>query len=136
MYRALAGQFVFSWCQPVWDGFVDAVLATGAISTRSIDMATVYNVSHTAPPMPWIDPKKEVDAAILAEKNLYESKSSIIRRRGGNPDQVYREIQRDKQVLERRGLSQDVSETDSDEVDDGNEGTASAVFEFKNRRSS
>lgn len=106
IYRALSGQFVFRWCQPVWDGFIDSVLASGALKVDGIDLATIYNASHTAPPMPWIDPEKEVQASILAEEHLYESKSNIIRRRGGNPDQVYREIQRDKLSISRRELSQ------------------------------
>lgn len=112
VYRALSGQFVFRWCQPVWDGFIDAVLASGALSTSGIDLETVYNVSHTAPPMPWIDPEKEMNAFKMAEDNFYESKSSIIRKRGANPGQVYREIERDRQELERRGMKNEQASGD------------------------
>lgn len=105
IYRSLSGHFVFRWCQPVWDGFIDSVIASGALSTSGVDMATIYNCSHTVPPMPWIDPEKEIDAMIKAEEHKYESRSSIIRKRGGNPGQVYREIERDRQELERHGLS-------------------------------
>lgn len=130
-YRALSGQFVFRWCQPVWDGFIDSVLASGALSTSGVDMETVYNVSHTAPPMPWIDPESEVNAAILAEQHFYESKSNIIRRRGGNPDQVYREIQRDRQAMERRGLEEPETQDSSSAQQ-----TARAVYRFSQRRAS
>lgn len=128
-YRMLSGQMVFRWCQPVWEGFIDAVLASAALSTRGIDLRTVYNASHTSPPMPWIDPVKEVMAAILAEENLYESKSSIIRRRGGNPDQVYREIQRDKKAKERHGI-----EEPAEDKPTAAQTLVSAVHLFSDRR--
>jgi lambda family phage portal protein len=97
-YRALSGNFVFRWCQPVWDGFIDATVLSGAVDLAGVDMETIYNASHTAPSMPWIDPLKEIEAYALAEDRNYEAKSSIIRKRGNSPYQVYREIQRDKAV--------------------------------------
>jgi capsid protein len=54
--------------------------------------------------MPWIDPVKEVTAAQLAEERMYTSRTRIIRQRGDNPDQVNREIQRDRAEREKRGL--------------------------------
>lgn len=132
LYRSLSGHFVFRFCQPVWDAFIDTVIVSGALAIpSSVDRSTIYNVSHTAPPMPWIDPESEVQAAILAEQHLYESKSSIIRKRGGNPDQVYREIARDRQEISRRGLEE--SETDGGNEQQARQ-TASAVFRFSQRR--
>lgn len=131
IYRTLSGQFVFRWCQPVWDGFIDAVVASGALEIGpNIDRQTLYNVSHTAPPMPWIDPESEVNAAILAEEHLYESRSNIIRRRGGNPDQVYREIERDRQQMKRRGLEQPTEPENTESPGS----TARSVYRFTQRR--
>lgn len=135
-YRSLSGHFVFRWCQPIWDGFIDAVQAANAVEiTSDIDVETLYNVSHTAPPMPWIDPESEVSAAILAEKHLYESKSSVIRKRGGNPDQVYREIQRERQELSRRGLSEPTEEgAGGENTQEQAQATARSVYRFQQRR--
>jgi len=129
LYRSLGSHFVFRLCQPVWEGLIDSVIASGALRLSGIDMSTIYDVSHTAPAMPWIDPQKEVQAAMLAEQNLYESKSSIIRRRGGNPDQTFREIEKDRRTLEKRGISKETGE-EEEPVDSA----ASAVFEFRNKR--
>lgn len=104
-YRRLSGNFVFRWCQPVWDNFIDAMRASGALAIpREINLTTIYNATHTVPPMPWIDPVKEVTAAQLAEERMYTSRTRIIRQRGDNPDQVNREIQRDRAEREKRGL--------------------------------
>ncbi len=104
-YRRLSGAFIFRFCQPVWDGFVTSVLAAGAIKLpRDVNMATIYNATHTPPPMPWIDPLKEASANELMEKRGYKSRSRIIRERGENPDQVNREIARDQKEVEKLGL--------------------------------
>lgn len=103
-YRTLSGQLIFRVCQPVWDGFIDAVLASGAVKFAGVDMTTIYDASHTAPPMPWIDPVKEVEAAGMAEDRGYTSRSRIIRQRGENPDQVRREIKRDEAEDEKLGI--------------------------------
>lgn len=142
MYRALSTHFIYRWSQPVWDGFIDAVLASGAITVgANVDRTTLYNVSHMGPPMPWIDPLKEVEAAILAEENIYESKSSTIRKRGGNPDQVYRETQRDRQQLRKRGLEERGSlkppgDSQSQQQEQQAQTTARAVVRLIRRRES
>lgn len=100
-YRALSRHFVMRFCQPVWDGFVDACLAAGLLDTRGIDMDTVYDASHTLPAMPWIDPEKEVSAAKIAEECGYTSRVRIIRQRGDNPTEVTRELLQDKPIKEK-----------------------------------
>lgn len=106
-YRMLTHTFVFRVCQPVWDSFIDAAVAAGAIDLADVNMETLYNCSHSLPPMPWIDPEKEVNAAILAKDHGFTSRSRIIRQRGDNPDQINREIQRDQSETERMGLNFD-----------------------------
>lgn len=132
-YRALSTQFIFRWSQPVWDGFIDSVLASGAIAVpASIDRDTLYNVSHTAPAMPWIDPEAEGNAQALAEDRGWESQSGTIRKRGGNPAHVRREIQRDRQENERLGTGAEPKEPSSD--DKQAQKTARAVVKLIQRR--
>lgn len=134
-YGALSTHFIHRWAQPVWDGFIDAVLASGAIEVgANVDRETLYNVSHTAPAMPWIDPESEGNAQALAEDRGWQSKSSTIRKRGGNPAHVRREIQRDKQEAARLGLDDQAPEPEKD--DDQAQKTARAVVRLIQRRSS
>lgn len=104
-YRPVSGHLVFRLCQPVWDGFIEAVLMSGAADARGVDMATVYDASHTLPAMPWIDPAKEADALATAEDRGWTSRQRIIRLRGDNPDQVNKEIERDNADREDLGLA-------------------------------
>lgn len=105
-YRMLTGTFAFRFCQRVWDGFIDTVRLSGALQVpANIDLSTIYNASHTAPPMPWIDPVKEMKANEIAEDRKWKSRPAIIRERGGNPDQVNREILQDRLERERLGLA-------------------------------
>ena len=105
LYQMLASPFVYRYCQPVWDGLVDASLASGAlILPAGVNRETLYDCTHTGPAMPWVDPEKEVNAQILAMQWRLTSRSSVIRARGDNPDQVNREIVRDAAEMERLGI--------------------------------
>jgi lambda family phage portal protein len=105
LYQMLAAPIVYNFCQPVWDGFIDAAILSGAIElSKDIDKTTIYDATHTGPSMPWVDPQREIEAQIASLKWGFRSRSRIIRERGDNPDQVNREILRDKKEEERLGL--------------------------------
>lgn len=104
-YSTMSGVFIRRFCAPVWYGFIDSILASRAlVLPREVNRNTLYNATHVPPPMPWIDPEKEAKANEILEKRGYKSKSRIIRERGDNPDQVRREILRDKSEDKRAGL--------------------------------
>jgi lambda family phage portal protein len=104
-YGVLQSVFTHSWCDPTWWGFVDAATLSGRVRLDdSIDRESIYNVSHALPPMPWIDPLKELEAVKLAQEIGIKSRSRVIRERGDNPDQVYEEIRRDKEIDAELGL--------------------------------
>lgn len=108
MYQMLAGPMIYGFCQPVWDGFVDAAILSGRITVpRDVDRTTLYDCTHTGPAMPWIDPKKEVEARVLAMQWRLTSRSRVIRESGRNPDQINREIVRDRDEADRLGIDID-----------------------------
>lgn len=118
-YRMLTGTFTFKFCQRVWDNFIDAARLSGAVEFgRNIDFATIYDASHSAPPMPWIDPKKEMEANKTAEEMQWKSRPGIIRERGGNPDQINREILQDKRERERMGIKSETAAPAANTVPD------------------
>lgn len=105
MYQSLAAPIVYNFCQPVWDGFVDAaMLMPGFTLPSNVDMDTLFDCAHTGPSMPWIDPEKEVDAQVTALKWRLTSRSRVIRQRGDNPAQVDREIVRDIAEMKRQQI--------------------------------
>lgn len=104
-YQMAAGPIIYGFCQPVWEGFVDAAIAAGkVVVTRDVDRSTLWDCTHTGPAMPWIDPKKEIDAAVLAMQWKLTSRSRVIRKSGANPDQINREILRDEQQARELGI--------------------------------
>jgi lambda family phage portal protein len=106
VYRRLSGQFIYRFCQPVWESFVTSLLAANALTiTAQVDSTTLMDCMHTPPPMPWIDPLREAQANELLEKRGYKSRSRIIRERGDNPDSVNKEIRRDTDELSRLGIT-------------------------------
>jgi lambda family phage portal protein len=105
MYQMIAGPIIYGFCQPVWDGFVDAAMASGAlVLPANVDRATLWDCTHTGPAMPWIDPEKEVNARVTAMQWKLTSRSRVIRESGKNPDQINREIVHDQEQAGLLGI--------------------------------
>ena len=86
IYGTLANEFIGRVVRPVYEQFVAAAVASGALRLPAgISPETLDDAAYMPPAMPWIDPKKEMDAFGLAEDRCYMSGPEIIRRRGGNP---------------------------------------------------
>lgn len=104
-YDTLTSYFVRRFAHVVWQAFVQAALAANkAVPSKDIDVATVYDATHTAPPLLWIDPLKEAEANKAMQEMGYKSRSEIIRERGRSPDEVNQEILRDQDESARLGL--------------------------------
>lgn len=135
IYRRLSGIFIMRACQPVWDNFITANIAARLIKiTGDIDKKTIYDVQHTPPAMPWIDPVKEAAANDLLERRRFKSRTAIIREMRQNPDQVNREIERDIQERKRLNILQEGESepgvmaspgNNADEKDDSDDGDGS-----------
>lgn len=111
-YQVAVGPLVCGMCQPMWERFVDASLMSGrVVLTSDVDRETLWDCTHTGPSMPWIDPKKEMEAFILAMQWNLTSRSRVIRKSGNNPDQINREIVRDRAEAEKLGI--DISGPDN-----------------------
>lgn len=89
MYDVLSAEFVSRVTRPVYEAFVRACVAGGAITVPA-DMrpGTLLDATYMAPAMPWIDPRKEAEAWALMEDRAYMSGPEIIRKRGANPMDV------------------------------------------------
>jgi lambda family phage portal protein len=104
-YQMAAGPMIYAFCQPIWEGLVDAALASGKVTlVDAIDRDTLWDCTHTSPAMPWIDPQKEVDARVTALQWKLTSRSRVIRESGKSPDQINREIARDQKEAAKLGI--------------------------------
>lgn len=103
-YRTLSAAFIYRFCQPVWDGFVEAAIASGAVELAGVDEQSIYDCTHAVPQMPWIDPQKEAEANAILLEHGFKSRSRIIRETGQKPGEVRREIQQDAKAEGELGL--------------------------------
>ena len=98
-YRALSRLFIAKFVRPVYRDWLATMRASGAIRvTPDVDEASLAMADMRGPAMPWIDPVKEANGEILQIQAGLKSRSQSIRERGGNPREVFSQIQR-----ERRG---------------------------------
>lgn len=82
----------------VYDWFVDATALEGIDSENS-------TVTWTAPRREMIDPSKETGALVEAVDNKFKTLSEVVRENGKNPEDHFRELAKERELLDRLGLS-------------------------------
>lgn len=104
-YGRLQNHFIETWIRRNHVELVSAALAGGVLRpARNVDLKTIFDAEHHAPGMPWIDPKKEVEADALKVEQRFNSRSQIIRQRGGDPDVVEKQIVQERERDRELGL--------------------------------
>ncbi len=88
-YRRLFSYEEGQFYLPVVRRFVDASRLAGLVRVPSnADLRTLYHPELRMPALPWIDPKKEIEAAGLAVEYGFRSRRQVIRDLGGDPREV------------------------------------------------
>jgi lambda family phage portal protein len=95
-YRRLFDYLTRTFYLPVWRNFVDAAVLAGRISLPTdLDPASVYRPELRQPALPWIDPKKEIEAQALAVQSGFRARWQVIRDLGGDPQAVDKQLASD-----------------------------------------
>lgn len=95
-YRRLFGYLKVKLYLPVWRQFVDAARLAGLIRVPAgVDEASLYRPEVRPPNMPWIDPKKEIEAFAMMVEKGFRSRWQIIRDLGGDPSTVDAQLEAD-----------------------------------------
>lgn len=82
-YKRMRDYFVERFLRPVYREFINANIDAGLLRVpANVDP---YAVEFIGAGMPWIDPKKEIEADALAVENGFKSRTQVIRERGGDP---------------------------------------------------
>lgn len=109
---------------PIYEGFLKMILLTDALDEfNDIDESTLFDVEFSRPPLTWIDPKKEMDGIAKELETEISSKSDIIRRRGGDPDEVFQKRLEEQNEAKEAGMlpseeTKPVEEPKSDEEEE------------------
>lgn len=113
-YRRLTNRFVEHRERPLWVRFVQTATMGNVSIPRDVDRDTLFDMRVTPPAQPWIDPKKEIEADILAltggdSRMPLTSWRQLMRKRGMNPQTTI------EQIIEEREMFGDLIEDTEDE---------------------
>ncbi len=107
IYGLLRQEYISSQVWPVWVDFVQMLVLQGLIpNINQVDPMTLFDAEHVGAGVPYIEPKREVEAdAIAVEKGFKSQSQVILERTGRNPADVRRERAMEQQANEEAGLS-------------------------------
>ena len=97
---------VHQLCRPVWERFVRLAVLSDALPAREFENSpSAYLGCEWLPPkFDYVDPKKDVEAEILAIESGLKSRTQAIAERGFDAEQVDAEISADKERADELGL--------------------------------
>lgn len=94
IYTPTWAYFVAQSEVPKYRRFINSLRLSGLLSiTPDVDEDTLFDAVYSQPAMPWIDPKKEADGWVSLLDAGLETKSSVIRQRGKDPRQVFKQLE-------------------------------------------
>lgn len=101
-YLTIVRQF----CRPVMDAWLRHVHASGAMDLPGYadDPRPYHAVDWRPPGWDWVDPKKDIEAKILAWKHGFESRTGIIAEQGYDREDVDAELAEEREDARRMGL--------------------------------
>ena len=132
-YRMLFTYLRNRFYLPVWQRFVDTCRLAGLLRIPAgVDMTSLYRPEIRPPNMPWIDPKKEIEAFAMMVENGFRSRHQIIRDLGSDPATVEAQLEADPldirpapKAVEMIGPGPELPDkSNSDEQDDDREEAA------------
>ncbi len=99
---------VFQFCRKVWRRFLDVSTITGVAPWGAAEyLAAVREfrrVKFLPPKWDWVDPKKDIEAEVIAVNNGFKSRSDVIEEGGEDPEAVDARIAADKKRADDLGL--------------------------------
>lgn len=97
---------VFQFCRPVLQMWLEQAALAGKIDARDYaeNREAYLDVDWRAAAWPWVDPEKDVRAAILEVRAGFTSRDAVIHERGEDPEEVDRQSAASNQRAEQLGL--------------------------------
>jgi len=115
-YDRLRNQFVSQFLRPIYERFVFWAVESGAFALpRNARPETLARADYRAPGMPWIDPKKEMEADAVAVTNGFKSRHMVVRERGYDPAIVDQQLQADMFAVSQNQPSEEMPDEEPDE---------------------
>ena len=127
IYGMMRDEFVSTCVEPIYRNFILMARVQGLLpGTDGFDLDDLVEAKHVGSGVPYIEPKKEIEADAVAIQNRIKSRSQVIlERTGRNPDDVAREIAQEKAFDADLGLLPVPGLEPEPEVNEGGQGGAS-----------
>jgi lambda family phage portal protein len=116
-WLTLQSWFISWFITPIFEEWLKSALATGAITDGKVTLPAnrfdKFNMPEWKPRRwDWVDPLKDMQAAVLAVEKGFKSRRSIIAENGGDIEDVFNDIAADEKLAEEHDLdfSQDSGE--------------------------
>jgi len=104
VYRAIRGELVNVYVQPIWQNFVAVAFAQGLVNMQGADPLTMFDAQHLGLGTPYIEPQRETEAAIKRVQAGFTSRTQEILERGDDPREVTRTIEKERENDAEAGL--------------------------------
>jgi lambda family phage portal protein len=131
-WKLLQEWFIDSFLERLYIDWLEVVIfkpgiftTNGRLSVEKIDK--YKTVTFQGKRWPWVDPMKDVQAAILAVDNGLRSRSDVIRETTGRePEDVWKEMQHENEVIEELGIEL-INNGETIEADDNEDQSENTV---------
>lgn len=98
-----------NFLEPVFKNWLSMALLSGELSLGSHDPSRFCAGRWEARGWPWVDPLKDVQASILKVAAGLGTRDRIISEEGGDVEETFEQIKREKELAEEYGLEFDVN---------------------------
>jgi lambda family phage portal protein len=123
-YRIIQKWLIRNFHQIVFDRWLDLAVLSGELKLKNYEQnPDLYKVCRwLAPGWSWIDPLKDVQANREAVRSGFKSISEVISENGGDTEEVFAQIRRERELAKEYGI---VLDSDPAQID--NKGAAQAA---------
>lgn len=116
-YESLRVDFTDDYLAPIWREFVNMLMVSGKLKIERNSIQSIYAFMLRAIDIGWIDPKKQADAVTASIGSRITSRGKVIRDSGGDPEEVFAEIDEE----EKRFGAPDLTINENEEVEENAE---------------
>lgn len=103
-YKMLQSFLIEHFCEPVYLAWLDSALDFGSMNIPSNKLNKFSNIHFRGRGFAWVDPLKEINAAVTAINNGLISMNDVAANYGRDVEELFAQIQSDKEMAERYGL--------------------------------
>ena len=131
-FRPRQNYLIENFCRPVWVRFMNGMAASESIAASDLisDPDRMYACEWQPPGWEWVDPKKEIEASILAVNANLSTLSRELGKSGQDLHDTIAQRAREQQMIEDAGLQQTETETeDMDNAEAPEDETADSAAE-------